>query len=260
MTSPAGLGLPGWVTLKQIFDCWKCALASPPVLFFQFASKLLSSGQAKGAAAAGGLLSAPLNLMSATVTQTVCLVLNHLLDQQRSSKTKLQKEAGKVLALSIAPMSLNLRVNDQGYFQPSNATNGVAASADTTISMQWADLIGSVSNPNSMSRKAAIEGDMDFAQTVSTVINDLSWDPERDLARVVGDAQAVWVMNTLSALGTNARDVVQRFKSNLREYVVHEKAMTPTASEFDTFRDEVNQLRDELARLEKRLAKLGAPK
>lgn len=235
-------------------------MASPPVLFFQFASKLLSSGQAKGAAAAGGLLSAPLNLMSATVTQTVCLVLNHLLDQQRSSKTKLQKEAGKVLTLSIAPMSLNLRVNDQGYFQPSSATNGVAAPADTTISMQWADLIGSVSNPNSMSRKAAIEGDMDFAQTVSTVINDLSWDPERDVARVVGDAQAVWVMNTLSALGTNARDVVQRFKSNLREYVVHEKAMTPTASEFDTFRDEVNQLRDELARLEKRLAKLGAPK
>jgi len=255
---PAGLGLPGWVTLKQIFDCWKCALASPPVLFFQFASKLLSSGSSKGAA--GHLFSAPLNLMSATVTQTVCLVLNHLLDQQRSSRTKLQKEAGKVLVLGIAPMQLQLRVNDQGYFQASVPSNGVAAPADTTISMQWADLIGSVSNPNSMSRKAAIEGDMDFAQTVSTVINDLSWDPERDLARVVGDAQAVWVMNTLSALGTNARDVVQRFKSNLREYVVHEKAMAPTASEFDAFRDEVNQLRDELARIEKRLAKLGAPK
>ncbi|MCE2746242.1 MAG: SCP2 sterol-binding domain-containing protein [Burkholderiales bacterium] len=235
-------------------------MASPPVLFFQFASKLLSSGQAKGAAAAGGLLSAPLNLMSATVTQTVCLVLNHLLDQQRSSKQKLQKEAGKVLVLGIAPIQLQLRVNDHGYFQISLPANGVAAPADTTISMQWADLIGSVSNPNSMSRKAAIEGDMDFAQTVSTVINDLSWDPERDLARVVGDAQAVWVMNTLSALGTNARDVVQRFKNNLREYVVHEKEMAPTASEFDAFRNEVNQLRDELARLEKRLAKIDLVK
>ncbi len=242
-------------------------MASPPVLFFQFASKLLSSGSSKGAA--GQLFSAPLSLMSNTVTQMVCLVLNHLLDQQRSSKTKLQKEAGKVLVLGISPMQLRLRVSDQGYFQASLPINGVLASADTSISMQWADLIGSVSNPNSMSRKAAIEGDMDFAQTVSTVINDLSWDPERDLARVVGDAQAVWVMNTLSALGTNARDVVQRFKSNLREYVVHEKAMAPTASEFDAFRDEVNQLRDELARLEKRLAKLdplrpdqtpGAPK
>lgn len=73
----------------------------------------------------------------------------------------------------------------------------------------------------------------------------------------VGDAQAVWVMNTLSAFGTNARDVVQRFKNNLREYVVHEKSMAPTASEFDAFRGEVNQLRDEVARLEKRLAKLG---
>lgn len=232
-------------------------MASPPELLFQFASKLFSAGPSKSMAAAGGLLSAPLGLMSGAVTQMVCLVLNHLLDQQRSSKFKLQKEAGKVLALSIAPMQLKLRVNDQGYFQPSTASNGVAAPADTQISMQWADLIGSVSNPNAMSRKAAIEGDMDFAQTVSTVINDLSWDPERDLARVVGDAQAVWVMTTLSALGTNARDVVQRFKNNLREYVVHEKSMAPTASEFDAFRGEVNQLRDELARLEKRLAKLG---
>jgi len=232
-------------------------LASPPELLFQFASKLFSAGQSKSLVAAGGLLSAPLGFMSGAVTQMVCLVLNHLLDQQRSSKFKLQKEAGKVLALRIAPMQLGLRVNDQGYFQPSAASNGVAAPADTQISMQWADLIGSVSNPNAMSRKAAIEGDMDFAQTVSTVINDLSWDPERDLARVAGDAQAVWVMNTLSAFGTNARDVVQRFKNNLREYVVHEKSMAPTASEFDAFRGEVNQLRDEVARLEKRLAKLG---
>lgn len=235
-------------------------MASPPVLLFQFASRLLSASQLKGSAAAGGLLSVPFNLMSATITQMVCLVMNHLLDQQRSSKTRLQKESGKVLTLSIAPVHLTLRVNEQGYFQPSAATNGVAAPADTQIVMQWADLIGSVSNPNAMSRKAAISGDMDFAQTVSTVINDLSWDPERDLARVVGDAQAVWVMNTLSALGTNARDVVQRFKNNLREYVVHEKSMTPTASEFDSFRGEVNQLRDELARLEKRLAKLNPGK
>ncbi|MCR2745600.1 ubiquinone biosynthesis accessory factor UbiJ [Limnobacter parvus] len=233
-------------------------MASPPELLFQFASKLLSTSQAKGATAVGGLLSAPLNLMSITLTQMVCLVLNHLLDQQRSSKFKLQKDAGKVLALSVSSMHLKLRVTDQGYFQPSSATNGISAPADTQITMQWADLIGSVSNPNAMSRKAAIEGDMDFAQTVSTVINDLSWDPERDLARVVGDAQAVWVMNTLSALGTNARDVVQRFKSNLREYVVHEKSMAPTASEFDSFRSDVNQLRDELARLEKRLGKLDA--
>lgn len=231
-------------------------MTSPPQFLFQLASKLLSSGQVHGTTGAGGLLSAPFALLSATITQTVCLVMNHLLDQQRSSKSKLQKEAGKVLSLKISPVHLNLRVNDQGFFQPSNPTNGVTAPADTQISMQWGDLIGSVSNPNAMSRKAAIEGDMDFAQTVSTVINDLSWDPERDLARVVGDAQAVWIMNTLAALGTNARDVAQRFKNNLREYVVHEKSMTPTTSEFDSFRGDVNKLRDELARLEKRLAKL----
>ena len=127
-------------------------MASPPVMFFQFASKLLSASQAKGSMAAGGFLSAPLGLMSATVTQMVCLVLNHLLDQQRSSKSRLQKESGKVLALSIVPVMLKLRVNDQGYFQPSTPSNGISAPADTQITMQWSDLVGAVSNPNAMSR------------------------------------------------------------------------------------------------------------
>lgn len=231
-------------------------MASPPVLLFQFASKLFSSGAAQGRGA-GSLFASPLALMSGTVSQAICLVLNHLLDQQRSSKAKLQKEAGKVLSLTVSPMQFQLRVNDQGYFQVASPSNGVSPAADTQIAMQWADLIGSVSNPNAMSRKAAISGDMDFAQTVSTVINDLSWDPERDLSRIVGDAQAVWIMNTLSALGTNARDVVQRFKGNLREYVVHEKSLAPTASEFDDFRSQVGQLRDEIARLEKRLSRLN---
>jgi ubiquinone biosynthesis accessory factor UbiJ len=232
-------------------------LASPPVLLFQFASKLLSSGQAKGGSAALGLFSMPAALMSATITQMLALVLNHLLAQQRSSKNRLQREAGKVIRIQIEPMSFSFRVTDEGYFKPSSTHNGVQAAADTTIAMQWADLIGSVSNPSSMSRKANIGGDMDLAQTVSTVINDLSWDPERDLARVLGDAQAVWVMNTVAATGTNVKDLAQRFKSNLREYVVHEKALTPTVSEFDDFRADIGRLRDELARIEKRIAKLG---
>lgn len=202
-------------------------------------------------------MNTPFLLLSGGLSQMICLVLNHLLDQQRNSKTRLQKEAGKVLGLSIMPMQFKFRINDQGYFQPTSDSPANPVHFDTRISMQWSDLISSVSNPNAMARKAAIEGDLDFAQTVSTVINDLSWDPERDLARVVGDAQAVWIMNTLAALGTNTQDVVQRFKSNLREYVVHEKSMTPTASEFDAFRQELGQLRDEIARLEKRVTRLG---
>ncbi|HEX4917856.1 MAG TPA: SCP2 sterol-binding domain-containing protein [Limnobacter sp.] len=209
-----------------------------------------------GSSSMGGLLSAPVALLSATLNQMVCLVFNHLLDQQRSSKSKLQAEAGKVLSVAVAPVTLMFRINDQGYFQTTQSSAGLHPPADTSIALQWADLIGAVNNPGGVARKASIQGDMDFAQTVSTVINDLSWDPERDLARVVGDAQAVWVMNTLAALGTNARDVVQRFKSSLREYVVHEKSLTPTASEFDDFRSEVNKLRDDLARLEKRIAKI----
>lgn len=216
-------------------------MASPPVLFFQFASKLFSA-----------------SLVSASVSEIVCLVINHLLNQQQGSKLRLAQEAGKVLTVSVAPVELIFRVSEQGYFQRVTSTGNAPVSADTQITMQWADLIGSVRNPNSMARKAGIQGDMDFAQTVSAVVNDLSWDPERDLARVVGDAQAVWIMRGLSAVGTDIQDVAQRFRNNLREYVVYEKSMTPTPSEFEAFRGDINQLRDDLARLEKRLGKLDS--
>jgi ubiquinone biosynthesis protein UbiJ len=232
-------------------------LARPPELLFKFASKFLSANQANSANPLHGFYTEPVSLISAPVTQILCWVLNHLLDQQPTSQSRMQKESGKTLVLVIAPVKLKFWVNEQGHFQPIALNQSADDSVDTQITLEWADLIGSVSKPSAVSRKAVIEGNMNFAQTVSIVINDLSWDSERDLAQIVGDEQAVWIMNALSALGTNARDVLQRFKSSLHEYVVYEQSMTPTEEEFNSFCCEISQLRDDLARLEKRLSKLS---
>lgn len=213
----------------------------------------------------GGLLKSPRDFLSGALVPTlgssigtlVSLVLNHLLNQHRSAKFKLQAEAGKVVAFEIKPLRWALRINEEGYFQLSRAASGVQAPFDTEISMDWSDLAGAVRAPGSAGRKARISGDLDFAQVVAGVIVDLQWDPEHDLARIIGDAQAIWVINSLTALGASLQDVVARFKNNLREYVVHEKSMAPTASEFESFRTDIAQMRDEIARLEKRLEKLG---
>lgn len=213
----------------------------------------------------GGLLKSPRDFLSGALVPTlgstigtlVSLVLNHLLNQHRSAKFKLQAEAGKVVAFEIKPLRWALRINEEGYFQLSRAVSGVEAPFDTEIAMDWSDLAGAVRAPGSAGRKARISGDLDFAQVVAGVIVDLQWDPEHDLARIIGDAQAIWVMNSLTALGASLQDVIARFKNNLREYVVHEKSMAPTASEFESFRTDIAQMRDEIARLEKRLEKLG---
>lgn len=213
----------------------------------------------------GGLLKSPRDFLSGALVPTlgstigtlVSLVLNHLLNQHRSAKFKLQAEAGKVVAFEIKPLRWALRINEEGYFQLSRAVSGVEAPFDTEIAMDWSDLAGVVRAPGSAGRKARISGDLDFAQVVAGVIVDLQWDPEHDLARIIGDAQAIWVMNSLTALGASLQDVIARFKNNLREYVVHEKSMAPTASEFESFRTDIAQMRDEIARLEKRLEKLG---
>lgn len=198
---------------------------------------------------------APKLLSSSVFSTCASLVLNHLLDQQPSGQSTLQRCAGKVLFISVPPVSIVLRVSDQGHFQALN-NHEFSAQADTEIHMQWAHLVGALGKPSALVRKARIQGDMEFAQTLSGVINALSWDAEGDLARVVGDVQAVWIMNALTALGTNLHDVWARFKSNVHDYVVHEQAMLPTQSELEAFGQGVAGLRDDLARLEKRIERL----
>lgn len=227
--------------------------------FFDMANRLLQAGGQFAASRGVGLSKMaqfPVAMAADTVSTSVSLLLNHLLAQQRNVSERLKSEAGKVVVFQVTPLSLGFRITDQGYFQVSRQGGAVRAPADTTITLQWPDLIGAVASPTSVGRKANIEGDLDLAQVVSNVILDLHWDPEHDLARVIGDAQAVWIMNSLTAAGTSLKDVFARLKANLREYAVFEKGLTPTHTEFDRFRQEVGALRDELARLEKRAQKL----
>lgn len=213
--------------------------------FSQFAAQLKSVSAAPSAA------------LSALVSKSACLVINHLLNQHPEFKTRLAAEHSKVLRVSVESIHMLFAVDAQGYFQAVVDQPNETTQADTEIAMQWADLIGAVRSPKSVAKKASIRGDLDFAQALSHVFTHLSWDHEADLARVVGDVQAVWIVNALSAVGTNVKDVFGRFKDNLRDYVVHEQSMTPTPSEFDAFRHELAVLRDDLARLEKRVARLG---
>lgn len=237
-------------------------MAGPPFssLFAPIAKKLLDAIPASQAGAnmssAGALARLPLGLFSETMATSASLLLNHLIAQQRTTSEKLAREAGKVVVFQVAPVRIGLRVTSEGYFQTSRQTGSVVAPADTEISMQWSDLAESLSSPSSVSRRARIQGDMDFAQTVSSVIMDLHWDAEHDLSRIVGDAQAVWIMNSLSAVGVSLKDLLARFKSSVREYAVFEKGMTPSSDEFDEFRNGVSGLRDDLARLEKRLVRM----
>lgn len=210
-------------------------------------------------AAPGGLLKLaglPFSVLSDTLATSATLILNHLIAQQRSTCERLAKEAGKVVLFDVSPVKVAFRVTSEGFFQVSRQSASVTAPADTEIKIDWTDLVGSISAPSGISKRAQISGDMDFAQTVSSTVLDLHWDPENDLARVVGDAQAVWIMNSLSRVGVSLKDLLTRLKSNLREYAVFEKEMTPSADEFDEFKQGVSALRDDLARLEKRLQKM----
>lgn len=236
------------------------AVAGPSFsdIFIPFAEKVVSAGKQARSKGFFKFSDLSFSVLSDTLSTSAALVLNHLIAQQPSTSERLSKEAGKVVLFDVSPIKVALRVTHEGYFQTSRQSKTVMAPVDTEIRIDWADLVGSVSSPSGIGKRAHISGDMDFAQAVSATFFDLHWDPENDLARIVGDAQAVWIMNSLNHLGVSLKDLLSRLKSNLREYAVFEKEIIPSADEFNKFKQGVSALRDDLARLEKRMQKMEA--
>ena len=110
-----------------------------------------------------------------------------------------------------------------------------------------------LANPESAMSHVRIEGSTELAQCISYLFNTLKWDPEDDLAAVLGDKNAVYLMQAFRQLAQTSSSQAHRAVDTLREYVVYEKGVLAEQSQFDGFVANIKTLRDDVSRLEKRL-------
>lgn len=181
-------------------------------------------------------------------------VLNHLLARDADCQRRLRQQAGKVLELRAEPIVTRLFINAAGLLEAAPATS----LAHTTISVALADAMSALRDRERAMASTHIEGDVELAATLSYLVEHLRWDPEDDLASVIGDTRAVMVMRFFSQFVQGVGDAGGRLSAMSREYVVNEHRMVITRSELDTFADAVRVLRDDCARLEKRIDRLHA--
>ena len=91
-----------------------------------------------------------------------------------------------------------------------------------TLRIKPADLSLIAQDPKRAVAYVKIEGDADFANTLSSLSQDLRWEVEDDLAKIIGDAAAVRVVD----LGRMAASHMQRTHQNLQasfaEYFLEE--------------------------------------
>lgn len=186
-------------------------------------------------------------MLDQIASTAVAAALNHMLAREPWARTALLPFAGRSARLQAAPFSVQLGIAAGGSF---TADAGAPA---VTIGVDAAALPRVLLEPKAALRNVRLDGDAEFAQALSNVLQKLRPEPEEDLARLVGDAAAVRIVSLLRAALAGAREAGGRLAVQAADYLVAENAMLVSRQEMAGFAADVARLRDDVERLAKRI-------
>jgi ubiquinone biosynthesis accessory factor UbiJ len=119
--------------------------------------------------------------------QRLVLFLNHVLMQEKAAQDRLLRQKGRVVHVNIGLFAIDLVVTPAGLVD--RAVPGAKADLELSVPVDSPlTLLQSV-----MAGKAPpvkIEGDVQLAAEIGWLADNLRWDAEEDLSRLIGDAPA----------------------------------------------------------------------
>lgn len=136
--------------------------------------------------------------------QRLVLFLNHVLMQEPQAMERMVRQSGRVARVQWRQFSLALLVTPAGLF------NLAETGSAPDLRLEVLD-----TNPIALAQAALrgdkpgirIEGDVQLAADLQWLADNVSWDVEEDLARVIGDVPA----HTLANLARTAAQAVRQF-------------------------------------------------
>ncbi len=190
--------------------------------------------------------------------------INHVLTQQPWARERLRPHAARTVRVIAAPFDFTLAIGPGGLVQAADsgmtAENGShqGPQADVVLQIRLANLPLFALDPERATKDVRIEGDAEFAQTLSALARELRWDIEEDVSRVTGDIAAHRLMAGARALQGYARDAAQRLGETASAFLIDEDPTLVPTHMAEQFARDVAALRDDAARLDQRLAQLEA--
>lgn len=186
------------------------------------------------------------------ISSPISAAINHLLAQEAWARDKLAKHAGKLAFFDAGVMGVRLQVAADGMVQ----VGAVDVPANVTIRVKLSDLPLILQHREHAFSYVQIEGDADFANTISLLSENLRWEAEEDLSKLIGDVAAVRVVGGVRAALETAKSTQQKLAENVAEYFLEEKPLLVRPQAVTDFSCEVSKLRDDVERLSKRIDKL----
>jgi ubiquinone biosynthesis accessory factor UbiJ len=190
----------------------------------------------------------PQRALSASAVATI----NHLLVDESWARASLQRHAGKIAVIDTGHLALRLRVAADGLLEAGQPD----AVPSVTIHVKLTDLPLIAQNRERAFSYVRIEGDAEFANTISQLSRGLRWEPEHDLERLFGPIGARRLAGGARSAFTNANAAGRRLAENLAEFLVEERPVLVRPSDVDDFGADVVRLRDDIERTAKRIARL----
>ncbi len=193
-------------------------------------------------------LLAPQRALTASAVATI----NHLLADEAWARASLQRHSGKLAVIDTGHLALRLRVGADGLLEagtPESVPN-------VTIHVKLADLPLIAQNRERAFSYVRIEGDAEFANTISQLSRGLRWEPEHDLERLFGPIGAQRLAGGARSVVANVNAGGRRLAENLAEFLVEERQVLSRPSDVNSFGADVVRLRDDVERTAKRIARL----
>ena len=139
--------------------------------------------------------------------QRLVLLLNHVLMQENAATARLKPRSGRVVRVQWRTFFVALKVTPAGMFD--------LAQPDATPDLHFEVSEGS---PLAIAQAALrgerppvrIDGDVEFAGDLQWLADNLRWDIEDDLARVIGDVPAHTVANVARSAAAALRSFVSK--------------------------------------------------
>jgi ubiquinone biosynthesis protein UbiJ len=186
-------------------------------------------------------------MLDQIASNAAATLLNRMLAREPWARAALAPFAGRSARLQALPFAVQLGIAAGGSFSAD------AEAPAVTISLDAASLPQVLLDPMAALRNVRLEGDAEFAQTLSNVLQKLRPEPEEELSRFVGDAAAVRIVALLRAALVGAREAGGRLAVQTADYLVSENPMLVSRQEMASFAADVARLRDDVERLAKRI-------
>jgi ubiquinone biosynthesis accessory factor UbiJ len=181
--------------------------------------------------------------------------VNHLLARESWARERLAPYAGKTARLSCPPVVFTLLVQPDGYLVAVEEQD--AQRVDVALSLPAGALSSFVQGGQAgVMKHVKIEGDAEFAQVIGKLAEHLRWEPEEDLAKLIGDTGAARLAAFARAASEQARRTGRNVLGSVTEYLLDENPQLVRHVELDSFNTELSRARDALARVEKRIERL----